>query len=213
MAIYQWVLQLSNRNCRVFVRHLVFLPTFVTLPFELTRTNYCSAQISALEEDCIKMNKMIISLSPLSPLLWWCQSLMIPLLHMKDKIQPGANKVWSVDMSDIAPGGISNYLRFEPNNENTQFFLYLISLYNNRNQWQLQRSIFEKNHTFYWTPGAAYYLFSDTTIFIYYSKCFFALCTKYGNQPTITSFKDQHQYSISWSFIQKTIESFAFTVC
>ena len=169
MAIYRWVLQLSNRNCRVFVRHLVFLPTFVILPFELTRTNYCSAQISALEEDCIKMNKMIISLSPLSPLLWWCQSLMIPLLHMKDKIQPGANKVWSVDMSDMAPGGISNYLRFEPNNENTQFFLYLISLYNNRNQWQLQRSIFEKNHTFYWTPGAAYYLFPDTTMFIHYS--------------------------------------------
>ena len=128
MAIYRWVLQLSNRNCRVFVRHLVFLPTFVTLPFELTRTNYCSAQISALEEDCIKMNKMIISLSPLSPLLWWCQSLMIPLLHMKDKIQPGANKVWSVDMSDMAPGGISNYLRFEPNNENTQFFLFLLYL-------------------------------------------------------------------------------------
>ena len=93
------------------------------------------------------------------------------------------------------------------------FSFSLISLYNNRNQWQLQRSIFEKNHNFYWTPGAAYYLFSDTTIFIYYSKCFFALCTKYGNQPTITSFKDQHQYSISWSFIQKTIESFAFTVC
>ena len=93
------------------------------------------------------------------------------------------------------------------------FFFSLISLYNNRNQWQLQRSIFEKNHTFYWTPGAAYYLFPDTTMFIHYSKCFFALCTKYGNQPTITSFKDQHQYSISWSFIQKTIESFAFTVC
>ena len=74
------------------------------------------------------MNKMIISLSPLSPLLWWCQSLMIPLLHMKDKIQPGANKVWSVDMSDMAPGGISNYLRFEPNNENTQFFLFLLYL-------------------------------------------------------------------------------------
>ena len=93
------------------------------------------------------------------------------------------------------------------------FFFSLISLYNNRNQWQLQRSIFEKNHTFYWTPGAAYYLFPDTTMFIHYSKCFFALCTKYGNQPTITSFKDQHQYSISWSFIQKTIELFAFTVC
>lgn len=122
MAIYRWVLQLSNRNCRVFVRHLVFLPNFVTLPFELTRTN-CSAQISALEGDWIKM-KMIISFSPLSPSLWWCQSLLIPLLHMKDKIQPGANKVWSVDMSDMAPGGISNYLRFEPNNENTQFFLF-----------------------------------------------------------------------------------------
>ena len=93
------------------------------------------------------------------------------------------------------------------------FFFSLISLYNKRNQWQLQRSIFEKNHTFYWTPGAAYYLFPDTTMFIHYSKCFFALCTKYGNQPTITSFKDQHQYSISWSFIQKTIESFSFTVC
>ena len=93
------------------------------------------------------------------------------------------------------------------------FFFSLISLYNNRNQWQLQRSIFEKNHTFYWTPGAAYYLFPDTTMFIHYSKCFFAFCTKYGNQPTITSFKDQHQYSISWSFIQKTIESFSFTVC
>ena len=53
---------------------------------------------------------------------------MIPLLHMKDKIQPGANKVWSVDMSDMAPGGISNYLRFEPNNENTQFFLFLLYL-------------------------------------------------------------------------------------
>ena len=49
---------------------------------------------------------------------------MTPLLHMKDKIQPGANKVWSVDMSDMAPGGISNYLRFEPNNENNQFFLF-----------------------------------------------------------------------------------------
>ena len=48
---------------------------------------------------------------------------------MKDKIQPGANKVWSVDMSDTAPGGISNYLRFEPNNENIysifSFLLYL----------------------------------------------------------------------------------------
>ena len=62
MAIYRWVLQLSNRNCRVFVRHLVFLPNFVTLPFELTRTN-CSAQISALEGDWIKMKKMIISFS------------------------------------------------------------------------------------------------------------------------------------------------------
>lgn len=72
--------------------------------------------------------KMIISFSPLSPSLWWCQSLLIPLLHMKDKIQPGANKVWSVDMSDMAPGGISNYLRFEPNNENTQFFLFLLYL-------------------------------------------------------------------------------------
>ena len=65
---------------------------------------------------------------PLSSSLWWCQSPMTPLLHMKDKIQPGANKVWSVDMSDMAPGGISNYLRFEPNNENTQFFLFLLYL-------------------------------------------------------------------------------------
>lgn len=66
---------------------------------------------------------------PLSPSLWWCQSPKTPLLHMKDKIQPGANKVWSVDMSDTAPGGISNYLRFEPNNENIysifSFLLYL----------------------------------------------------------------------------------------
>ena len=49
---------------------------------------------------------------------------MIPLLHMKDKIQPGADKVWSVDMSDTAPGGISNYLRFEPNNIKTPIFLF-----------------------------------------------------------------------------------------
>ena len=63
------------------------------------------------------------------------------------------------------------------------FFFSLISLYNNRNQWQLQRSIFEKNHTFYWTPGAAYYLFPDTTMFIHYSKCFLLFVQNMGTSP------------------------------
>lgn len=172
MAIYRWVLQLSNRNCRVFVRHLVFLPNFVTLPFELTRT---ALPRSPLLKGLIRFG------------LWiWVTWLQVEY-----------PTIWGLN----------------PTMKILNFFFSLISLYNNRNQWQLQRSIFEKNHTFYWTPGAAYYLFPDTTMFIHYSKCFFALCTKYGNQPTITSFKDQHQYSISWSFIQKTIESFAFIVC
>lgn len=204
MAIYRWVLQLSNRNCRVFVRHLVFLPNFVTLPFELTRTNF-SAQISALEGDWIKM-KMIISFSlslhyPLrcgGASLSWSHCCTWKIRYNQGLIRFGL-WIWVTWLQVEYP----TIWGLNPTMKILNFFFSLISLYNNRNQWQLQRSIFEKNHTFYWTPGAAYYLFSDTTIFIYYSKCFFALCTKYGNQPTITSFKDQHQYSISWSFIQK----------
>lgn len=210
MAIYRWVLQLSNRNCRVFVRHLVFLPNFVTLPFELTRTAVPRSPPLKGTESRWRWS----SLSLHYPLrcggasLSWSHCCTWKIRYNQGLIRFGL-WIWVTWLQVEYP----TIWGLNPTMKILNFFFSLISLYNNRNQWQLQRSIFEKNHTFYWTPGAAYYLFPDTTMFIHYSKCFFALCTKYGNQPTITSFKDQHQYSISWSFIQKTIESFAFTVC
>ena len=142
MAIYRWVLQLSNRNCRVFVRHLVFLPNFVTLPFELTRT---ALPRSPLLKGLIRFG------------LWiWVTWLQVEY-----------PTIWGLN----------------PTMKILNFFFSLISLYNNRNQWQLQRGIFEKNHTFYWTPGAAYYLFPDTTMFIHYSKCFLLFVQNMGTSP------------------------------
>lgn len=180
MAIYRWVLQLSNRNCRVFVRHLVFLPNFVTLPFELTRTAVPRSPLLKGTESRWRWS----SLSLHYPLrcggasLSWSHCCTWKIRYNQGLIRFGL-WIWVTWLQVEYPA----IWGLNPTMKILNFFFSLISLYNNRNQWQLQRSIFEKNHTFYWTPGAAYYLFPDTTMFIHYSKCFSLFVQNMGTSP------------------------------
>lgn len=180
MAIYRWVLQLSNRNCRVFVRHLVFLPNFVTLPFELTRTAVPRSPLLKGTESRWRWS----SLSLHYPLrcggasLSWSHCCTWKIRYNQGLIRFGL-WIWVTWLQVEYP----TIWGLNPTMKILNFFFSLISLYNNRNQWQLQRSIFEKNHTFYWTPGAAYYLFPDTTMFIHYSKCFSLFVQNMGTSP------------------------------